>query len=129
MPASGTATYSTVVGATNPTNTTGTLAPGLLTSAALTANFGTGSVSATVGVTIGPTGPANNFVVSGMGSIGGNGFSITGMSGTGGGCATGCTGEVSGRFFGSSAERVGLVYKITEFGGGMKIIGAAALKQ
>lgn len=127
MPTTGTATY-TLLGSTKPTETTGAWAPGTFNSASLSVNFATGVVSSTINIYIN-TGPSNNYVVSGTGSVGGNGFSITGMSGTGSGCASGCSGEVSGRFFGTTAERAGLTYKINEFTTSRTIIGAATFKK
>ncbi len=127
MPTTGTATY-TLLGSTKPTETTGAWAPGTFNSASLSVNFATGSVSSSINLYINP-GPNNNYVVSGTGSIGGNGFSITGMSGTGSGCASGCSGEVSGRFFGTTAERAGLTYKINEFTTSRTIIGTATFKK
>ena len=127
MPTTGTATY-TLLGSTKPTEITGAWAPGTFNSASLSVNFATGVVSSSLNLYINP-GPNNNYVVSGTGSIGGNGFSITGMSGTGSGCASGCSGDVSGRFFGTTAERAGLTYKINEFATSRTIIGTATFKQ
>ena len=127
MPASGTATY-TLLGSTKPTETTGFWTPGTFNTASLSVNFGTGSVSSTLNLYINP-GPNNNYVVSGTGSISGNGFTITGMSGTGSGCGSGCSGEVSGRFFGSTAERAGVAYKIIENTTSRTIIGTAVFKK
>ena len=128
MPTTGTASY-VLLGGTSPTETTGAWASGTLNSASMSVNFGTLAVSASLGITINP-GPYSTFNVSGSGTIsGGNGITISSLSGSGSGCVSGCSGEVSGKFFGTSAERVGIAYKITESLTNKTIIGVATLKK
>ena len=129
MPTTGTASY-VLLGGTSPTETTGAWASGTLNSASMSVNFGTLAVSANLHVTINPTSVNRDYLMSGTGALSGGAFSVVNMSGSGSAClVAACSGELSGRFYGTSAERVGLAYKIFDANfGGKTIIGVAALK-
>ncbi|MEI7613530.1 MAG: FecR domain-containing protein [Betaproteobacteria bacterium] len=122
MPISGSATYSTILSKSVVTEKTGAWAPGTLNSASLTVNFGANTFNTSLKGAIN----ASTFAVSGNGTITGNGLSSTTLSGTGGVCGTGCTGSVSGTFYGSSAERAGISYSI-ETGLPTKTISGSAV--
>jgi hypothetical protein len=130
MPMVGTATYS-LLGATQPTYVDGSSAPGRLTGG-LTVDFGQLVVGVNLNVAM-PDG--RGYGVGGTGQITGNlifGNSGSGLttSGTGGACSSGCAAVVSGFFAGTSAERVGLGYNISDSGTVSKeVIGAAAFKK
>ena len=129
MPSTGTASY-VLLGGTSPTESTGAWASGTLNSASMSVNFGTLAVSANLHVTINPTSVNRDYLMSGTGALSGGAFSVVNMSGSGSAClVAACSGELSGRFYGTSAERVGLAYKIFDANfGGKTIIGVAALK-
>ncbi len=122
MPTTGTGTYS-LLGATSPTEAAGLLTSGTLSSASMSVNFGAQTFSLSLAGTI--SGVATNFSATGSGSISGNNIQNTGISGLIGACAA--SGSVNGKFFGASAERAGIAYKLTD--GISTVIGAAALKQ
>jgi hypothetical protein len=128
MPMVGTATYS-LLGATQPTYVDGSSAPGRLTGG-LTVDFGQLVVGVNLNVAM-PDG--RGYGVGGTGQIAGNIIYTAGgltTSGTGGACGSGCSAVVSGFFAGTSAERVGLGYNISDFGTVSKeVIGAAAFKK
>jgi FecR protein len=137
IPTAATFTYN-MVGATSPTD--GVNAPGSFTGT-LVGDF----INARVGVqgtaTVGgvaysfqttgftPTGPqtagiplnvtatSNNFAQTGLAPI-----SYTG------GCASGCSTDLSGAFYGSSASHAGIVYRINSFGTS-EVTGAAVFKR
>jgi hypothetical protein len=118
-----TATYS-LLGATKPTTNETGVAPGTLTSALLTANFGSGTVGFNAAVNVN----AVNYAVaaSGMGISGSTfGGSSSGFT-TGAGCASGCNTTIKGFFAGAMAARAGVAYNIQN-GAGHFINGAAAL--
>ena len=103
MPASGTATYSTILSQS--------IGASQLTSATLAVNFGTLGFSANL------QGKYNldTFSANASGSISGNNLPSTALSSFGGSfCLTSCTGSVSGTFYGAAAERVGLNYSIKD---------------
>ena len=109
MPTTGTATY-TSLGGTKPTDVTGGMSPGALSSASLTVDFGALTVSAALKITTG----LGNYDLSGTGNITGNLFNVPTMTGS---CAMGgpmCSGTMKGGFYGQSGERAGGVYKITD---------------
>lgn len=122
MPTTGTATYSTIVNASAVTESGGVWTPGTLGSASVTANFGTLAVSTSLSGTIN----SQSFNVSGSGSVSGNGMSasVSGFSGICGAC--GCSGSVSGKFYGTGATNVGINYSITD-SGTSKTFGGGAL--
>lgn len=102
MPTTGTASYSTIVsqGAGS----------AQLTSASLAVDFGALDVTTSLSGLV----SAQTFSASGTGAISGNTYSssLSGFSGSL--CSSGCTGSVSGTFFGSSAERVGISYSVSD---------------
>ncbi len=120
MPTSGTATYSTIVNASPVTETGGVWTPGTLNSASVSVNFGSLSVSTSLAGTIN----AQTFSVSGSGSVTGNTMSssVSGFSGICGAC--GCSGSVSGTFYGAGATNVGINYSLTDT---VKTFGGSAL--
>ena len=128
MPMVGTATYS-LLGATQPTYVDGSSAPGRLTGG-LTVDFGQLVVGVNLNVAM-PDG--RGYGVGGTGQIAGNIIYTSGgltTSGTGGACSSGCSAVVSGFFAGTSAERIGLGYNISDLGTVSKeVIGAAAFKK
>ncbi len=123
MPTTGTGTFS-LLGATNPTKAAGLLTPGTLSSASMSVNFGAQTFNLSLAGTI--SGVATNFSATGSGSISGNNINNTSISGLIGAC--GASGSVDGKFFGTSAERAGIAYKLSD-GFLTTVIGAAALKQ
>jgi hypothetical protein len=131
MPKVGTATY-TLLGATQPTYTDGSAAPGKF-SGSLSVDFGQLKVGMNLNVGMSD---GKGYAIGGFAPITGNQFagtSSTGLaaSGTAGGaCGTsGCTALVNGFFAGASAERAGLGYHIKDSFAGKDVIGAAAFKQ
>ncbi|MEI7431387.1 MAG: FecR domain-containing protein [Betaproteobacteria bacterium] len=107
MPTIGTATYSTILVKSPVTESTGSLAPGVLNSASVSVNFGTLVASTSLQGEIN----AQSFAVTGSGSISGNTMSSS-LSGSTGFCGCSCTGSVSGAFLGASADRAGISYSI-----------------
>jgi len=71
----------------------------------------------TNGIPLNVTPTSNNFAQTGLGPI-----SVSS------GCASGCTTDVSGAFYGSNASHAGFVYRINSFGVA-EITGAAAFKR
>ena len=123
MPTSGSATYATIFSATPVTEVNGLLSPGALTSASLTANFGTMAATASLS---GFAGPMNFSISASSGSaLSGSNLVFPTASGTGSLCSSGCSGSVSGAFYGSSAEHVGLSYSVS--GAGKTLEGAVIL--
>lgn len=122
MPTTGSATYSTILNASAVTETGGVWTPGTLSSASITANFATLSVSTTLAGTVN----SQSFNVSGSGSVSGNTLSssVSGFSGICGAC--GCSGSVSGTFYGTGAANAGIKYSITD-SGTSKTFGGNAL--
>lgn len=120
MPTTGTATYSTIVNASAVTESGGVWTPGTLGSASVTANFGTLAVSTSLSGTVN----SQSFSVSGSGSVSGNTLSssVSGFSGICGAC--GCSGSVTGTFYGTGAANVGIKYSLTD---SVKTFGGNAL--
>jgi hypothetical protein len=133
MPTGGTATY-TFAGATKPTGSDGTIAPG--------------SFSGTMSVSFGPSTTINlaaqlafsgfTYNLSGFGTSSGGVPSFTGsMTGnaigspaTGYGCsASNCVASVNGAFFGAGAAYAGYAYKVSNTTSGNTISGSAVFKQ
>ncbi len=124
MPVSGTATYS-LLGATQPTYTTGATAPGTF-SGSLAVNFGT----STVGVNFNVQMPDRTYTIGGDAFISGPNFFGSLFSGlTLGGCSCICDARVDGFFSGASAARAGAIYHISDIDLGKNVIGAAAFKK
>jgi hypothetical protein len=124
MPTTGSATYTLKLpgNATPLTETGGVWTPGKLISASVTANFATLAVSTSLSGKIN----SQSFNVSGSGSVSGNGMSasVSGFSGICGAC--GCSGSVTGKFYGTGAANVGINYSITD-SGTSKTFGGGAL--
>jgi len=132
MPTVGTGVAYLPVGSTSPTYNDGSSAPGKLTSASLTVDFGfstgTTRVRADLGISMMD---GKGYVATGTTTTSTSLFSM-GMTvtGTGGGCSCGgCSGQASGFFAGASAERAGLAYSINDSFAGQSISGATALKK
>jgi hypothetical protein len=133
MPTTGTAAY-TLAGATRPTDTSGSLAPGTFTGS-LNVTFGaTNTIGVNYTVAIGGV----NYVVNQTGTGSGSTFSQTGsgnfasgaFAGSSGTVCTGsCSSFVQGFFAGASAERAGIGYHITDSIIGRNIIGTAAFQR
>jgi len=130
MPQSGLATY-TLLGATRPTYTDGSSAPGTL-SGSLSVDFGQFTVGTNLNVAMTD---GKGYAIGGSAQIAGNLFAATNFSGltvsgtAGGACSSGCDALVSGFFAGASAERAGLGYHISDFVANKDIVGAAAFKK
>lgn len=119
----GTATYN-LTGHTTPTSTNGT---GTGLSGQLSVNFGGGSIGVNMDVLM----PAATYSVNGNMSFSGSQFNGTGLSTTAssaGVCTSGCSTDISGFFSGQQAQQIGLIYKISDFGGDT-IKGAAAFSR
>ncbi|MGH8663244.1 MAG: FecR domain-containing protein [Burkholderiales bacterium] len=117
-----TASYS-LLGATNPTTDAIGAMPGTLSSASLTANFGSGTVSFNANLNVN----AAAYAIGAAGlPITGSGFSGS-SSGytTGSACASGCSTSIHGFFAGAMAARAGVAYNIQN-GSGKFVNGAAA---
>jgi len=127
MPQSGLATYA-LLGATRPTYTDGSSAPGTL-SGSLSVDFGQFTVGTNLNVAMTD---GKGYAIGGSAPITGNLFAANNFSGltvsgtAGSACSSGCNALVSGFFAGASAERAGLGYYINDFVGNKNIIGAAA---
>jgi hypothetical protein len=119
MPTTGSASYS-LVGATSPTELNGVYAPGKFALNSMTVNFGSSTFSLGFAININ----SNTYTASAAGGLSGNGFSWSG----GVSCYTTCSGNVNGTFFGVSAERLGIQYKIHDTMLGKDFVGTAALK-
>ena len=111
------------LGATSPTTDAAGAMPGTLSSASLTANFGSGTVSFNANLNVN----AAAYVINAAGlAISGSGFSGSSFGyTTGAACASGCSTSVHGFFAGAMAARAGVAYNIQN-GAGNYINGAAA---
>ncbi|MGE3425075.1 MAG: hypothetical protein AB7N24_23750, partial [Dehalococcoidia bacterium] len=131
MPTTGSATYG-LIGATSPTLVSGTETPGTF-SGTLTVNFDIGNP--TVGMNLRVAVGSLGYAISGNAPISGNTFSNSFFQGeglsatTGASCTSGCEASVQGFFAGSSAERAGLGYHITDYLSGHVLGTAAFAKQ
>ena len=114
MPTNGSATYSTILAATPVTEVNGLLPAGALTSASLTANFGTLTAMASLAGYAGPESFSVNVSSPLAPAISGNNLSMNyTTSPSGSFCSSGCYGTVSGTFYGPSAQNVGLSYSVS----------------
>lgn len=121
------ATYS-LVGATSPTLASGTGAPGTLNSADLVANFGSGTVSLNMDMTVNGASFVTSNLPMSLGSAP-NDFSFSGSGATNSSaCVSSCFTSVEGFFAGIDASHAGLAYK-TDLGGTDAINGTAAFKK
>jgi len=112
----------TLIGATNPTGSDGTIAPGTLGSGSLSVDFGRSSVTLSVSPSFGSW--AYNATIAGnigtgTSTMGGSASSGTGLvTSTSGapanyGCgACGCSASFNGAFFGAGASHAGVAYQI-----------------
>lgn len=129
MPTSGTVGFS-LIGATNPTGSDGTIAPGTLGSGSLTADFTAGRVT----VALNPTFSGWSYNVSMTANIVGAplaGGGTAAQLGTAPGayaCCLPCSASFQGAFFGAGASHAGIAYQITT-DGAQKVSGAAAFGQ
>lgn len=124
MPNTGTASYS-MVGATKPTDISGSYAPGTLVSAYMNVDWVSSSITG-LGLTVLLDGKTFAVTKSGGGSITGNTALAMTLYGTGGGCGgCNCGGYANAAFYGASARYGGIVFQIT--GGGYTINGAAVV--
>ena len=131
LPTAGTATYS-VLGATSPTYTDGTVSPGTF-SGSLAVDFGLrGNISADFTVGIGGhsyrlagSAPTSTFFSMDTFNQIPN-LSVTSATSC---LSTACGGLVQGFFAGTTAERAGVGYLVEDFDLGKDIIGAAAFKK
>jgi hypothetical protein len=127
MPQTGLATY-TLLGATRPTYTDGSGAPGTL-SGRLSVDFGQFTVGTNLNVAMAD---GKGYAIGGSAQITGNLFSATDFSGltvsgtAGAACSSGCNALVNGFFAGASAERAGLGYHISDSLANKNVVGAAA---
>jgi hypothetical protein len=127
MPVSGSAHYD-LIGATRPTNVTGSVTPGTVISGGLDVNFGTdgpsyGSLSGNLNIAMDSKAIDFGFGASYSGGPAFSGFGI----GFGSGCIGSCSGGVEGFFAGADAARAGVAYQIggVSIGDGSPISGAA----
>jgi hypothetical protein len=126
MPTSGTATYA-LLGATNPTYATGTVAPGTF-SGSLSVTFGANAiVNGSFSIAM-PD--AKGYAWTGTATASGASFNMAGSvpTGTGGACLSGCSASVQGFFAGATAERAGVSYRVTDTLS-PTIVGAAAFQK
>jgi hypothetical protein len=131
MPTTGSASF-TFLGATKPTGTDGSFAPGTF-SGTMSVNFGpsTGTVNLTASLAF--SGFAYNFTTS---SVSYTNTAFTGtMTGTASGavpaaytCSGGCTATVNGAFLGAGAAYAGYAYRMPT-GPTQSVVGAAVFKK
>jgi hypothetical protein len=128
MPTSGNVPF-TLIGATSPTGSDGTIAPGTLGSGSLTANFTSGLIT----VSLTPSFGAWSYNVSMTANIvgapfaGGGNATELGSPASGYNCSF-CTASFQGAFFGAGASHAGIAYQITT-DSSLKVSGAAAFQQ
>jgi hypothetical protein len=127
MPLTGTATYN-LLGATRPTYTDGTAAPG-----SFSGNLFVDFQAMLVGMTLAVGIDGNTYSIGGAALISGNTFSGFGsafgkdpLTISGGGCFCSCSVQVDGFFAGTNAERAGLGYLIEDGFTGKDVVGTAA---
>lgn len=118
------ATYS-LVGATHPTFASGAGSPGTLNSASMSADFGKGTMSLSMDMTVN----GNNYVTTDQAMTIGSApndftFSGSGMVTTGSNCISTCSTSVNGFFAGDDGSHAGLAYE-TNVNGNDHINGAA----
>jgi hypothetical protein len=137
LPTSGTVPYA-LLGATNPTGSDGTVAPGTF-SGSLSINFSTSTVTAAINTSFGTWGhsltlTSTNFAASKPAFSGSNGFvfSATGTPPSQYSCgACACSASFNGALFGTGGAFAGIAYQINTAGGAapVSITGTAAFKQ
>jgi len=132
MPVSGNSVPFTLIGATNPTGSDGTILPGTLTSGSLTADFTGGRVT----ISLTPTFATWSYNVSMTANISGASMSGGGTLSVASGippanydCCI-CSASFQGAFFGAGASHAGIAYQLsTGISVPAKISGAAAFQQ
>ena len=139
LPGSGTVPY-TLLGATNPTGSDGTVAPGTF-SGSLSVNFSASTVTAVINTSFeaGAWGhnltlTSTNFATSRPAFSGSNSFVFSATAGAPSqyGCgACGCSASFNGALYGAGGTFAGIAYKINTQGGAApaSITGTAAFKQ
>ncbi|MBI2312532.1 MAG: FecR domain-containing protein [Betaproteobacteria bacterium] len=135
MPASGVGTYS-LAAATVPTFSDGLgggLGTGSVTAGTLTADFGAGTLGASMDLSFSGSSGSSNYQMSSSGTpISGSGFTGFGETAFQGGavnvCSDGCITLYNGFFAGTDASHAGLAYEVFT-DGGFDINGAAAFRQ
>jgi hypothetical protein len=122
----------TLIGATNPTGSDGTILPGTLTFGSLTADFTGGRVT----VSLTPSFATWSYNVSMTANISGASMSGGGTASVASGLppanydCCGCSASFEGAFFGAGASHVGIAYQLsTGTSVPAKISGAAAFQQ
>jgi FecR protein len=130
MPTSGTVAFN-LIGATKPTGSDGTIAPGTLGSGSLTADFLAGRVTIGISPSFGSWGYSSTITgnISGA-SMGGSGIATeVGSAPINYACGSGCSASFQGAFFGAGASNAGIAYQISNFGSSATVSGVAAFKQ
>ena len=128
MPMSGNIPF-TLIGATNPTGSDGTILPGTLASGSLTADFTGGrvTVSLTPSFSTWSYNVSMTANISGASMTGGGNATESGIPAANYGCCL-CTASFQGAFFGAGASHAGIAYQLTT-DGSQKVSGAAAFQQ
>jgi hypothetical protein len=130
MPTTGTVGF-TLIGATSPTGSDGTIAPGTLASGSLTADFLGGRV--TFGINPSFVGWGYNSTmtgnISGASMAGGGVATAVGSVPTAYACGSGCSASFQGAFFGAGASNAGIAYQVTNFGSAATVSGVAVFTQ
>jgi hypothetical protein len=129
MPTTGIFTFA-LIGATNPTGSDGTLAPGTLGTGSMTLDFIKGNVLMSLSPRFGTWGYDVTYSagVTGLPSFSGSG-SVTeiGVAPINYSCSSGCTANFNGAFFGAGASHAGAAYNVSGFTS--TVSGAAVFKQ
>jgi hypothetical protein len=129
MPTTGIFTFA-LIGATNPTGSDGTLAPGTLGIGSMTLDFIKGNVLMSLSPRFGAWGYDVTYSagVTGLPSFSGSG-SVTeiGVAPINYSCSSGCTANFNGAFFGAGASHAGAAYNVSGFTS--TVSGAAVFKQ
>lgn len=123
MPTTGSFTYN-LIGATSPTASDASIAPGSVTSGQLVGTFTPtgGSVSMNMGFNAN----SQNFTMNANGTISGSTFSGSGTV-TGATCSVSCLSNIRGGFAGVGATHAGVAYTADIAPGGMKQVGGVAV--
>jgi hypothetical protein len=124
----------TLIGATNPTGSDGTIAPGMLGSGSMSVLFGQGAVAVTLNpsfATWGYTTTMNGGFSGGPFMTGsGTGFETGGVAPSAYACSS-CTTSFEGAFFGAGASHAGIAYQFSTGPAGTtaKVSGVAVFQQ
>jgi hypothetical protein len=129
MPTTGVLPF-TLIGATNPTGSDGTIAPGTMGSGNLTLDFIKGNVIMSISPRFGTWGYDASFSagLGGLPSFSGGGSAVdVGTPPANYSCAfCGCSASFNGAFFGAGASNAGAAYNITSIS---TVSGVAVFKQ